>query len=375
MKQLLPGSLEEIIPETGTMQNIILDNLNTVVMVLDREFRVITLNPAAETLLDTSLKRILNQSVTTVIPEENFKADLDRSLSQYQQFTRRETDFPINGEMINVDYSISPITCGEARLLLEINPRDRVQKITREESLIAKQETSRILVRGLAHEVKNPLGGIRGAAQLLARELDDQGLKEFTGIIIQEADRLRDLVDQMLGPLQPPKMEDLNIHEVLERVMQLINAETGGELRLKRDYDPSIPDIPGDFERMIQAILNLVRNAMQAIDQAMPRSEGLITLRTRIARQFTIGTQRRRLVCHLSIIDNGPGIPPDLIDNIFYPMISGRADGTGLGLPMAQSIISLHQGLVECESKPGETIFNVFLPITREPLSLDMTQE
>ncbi|USE37064.1 nitrogen regulation protein NR(II) [Endozoicomonas sp. SCSIO W0465] len=352
------------------MQNIVLDHLNTVVIVLDQEFRVVTLNPAAENLLDTSLKRVLNQPVTTVIPEENFKADLDRSLGQNQQFTRRETDFPINGEMINVDYSISPINCGEARLLLEINPRDRVQKISREESLIAKQETSRILVRGLAHEVKNPLGGIRGAAQLLARELDDQGLNEFTDIIIREADRLRDLVDQMLGPLQPPKMADLNIHEVLERVIQLINAETGGELRLKRDYDPSIPDIPGDFERLIQAILNLVRNAMQAIDQAMPRCEGRITLRTRIARQFTIGTQRQRLVCHLSIIDNGPGIPPDLIDNIFYPMISGRADGTGLGLPMAQSIISLHQGLVECESKPGETIFNVFLPIIREPLSL-----
>ncbi len=352
------------------MQNIILDNLNTAIIVLDQDFRVLTLNPAAETLLDTSLKRILNQSIASLISEELFRSDLDRSLSQYQQFTRRETDFPINGEMMNVDYSISPIDCGDAKLLLEINPRDRVQKITREESLIAKQETSRILVRGLAHEVKNPLGGIRGAAQLLARELDDKGLKEFTEIIIQEADRLRDLVDQMLGPLQPPKMEALNIHEVLERVIQLINAETGGELRLKRDYDPSIPDIPGDFERMIQAILNLVRNAMQAIDQVMPRSEGLITLRTRIARQFNSfskkGSQRRRLVCHLSIIDNGSGIPPELIDNIFYPMISGRADGTGLGLPMAQSIISLHQGLVECESKPGETTFHVFLPLSME---------
>ncbi|KEI70060.1 nitrogen regulation protein NR(II) [Endozoicomonas elysicola] len=357
------------------MQNIILDNLNTAIIVLDQDFSVLTLNPAAETLLDTSLKRIMNLSIVSLISEELLRTDLDRSLSQYQQFTRRETDFPINGEMVNVDYSISPIDCGDAKLLLEINPRDRVQKITREESLIAKQETSRILVRGLAHEVKNPLGGIRGAAQLLARELDDKGLKEFTEIIIQEADRLRDLVDQMLGPLQPPKMEALNIHEVLERVMQLINAETGGELRLKRDYDPSIPDIPGDFERMIQAILNLVRNAMQAIDQAMPRSEGLITLRTRIARQFTIGTQRRRLVCHLSIIDNGPGIPPELIENIFYPMISGRADGTGLGLPMAQSIISLHQGLVECESKSGETIFHVYLPLSNGPLSMETSQE
>ncbi len=361
---------KETAPETGAMQNLILDSLNTTVMVLDQDFRIITLNPAAEALLDTSLKRVQHQSVTDLIPAENFKADLDRSLSQNQQFTRRETHVPIDGEMTNVDYSISPMVCAEARLLLEITTRDRAQKISREESSIAKRETSKILVRGLAHEVKNPLSGIRGAAQLLARELEAKELKEFTEIIIQEADRLRDLVDQMLGPLQPPKMEAMNIHEVLERVIQLTNAETGGELTLRRDYDPSIPDIPGDFERLIQAILNLVRNAMQAIDQAMPRSEGLITLRTRIARQFTIGMKRRRLVCHLSIIDNGPGIPPELIENIFYPMISGRPEGTGLGLPMAQSIISLHQGLVECASKPGETIFNVYLP-----LSIDQLQE
>ena len=359
---------KETVPVIGAMQNLILDSLNTTVMVLDQHFQIITLNPAAEALLDTSLKRVQYQSVVDLIPAESFKVDLDRSLSQNQQFTRRETDIPIDGEMTNVDYSISPIIYAEARLLLEIIPRDRVQKISREESSIARRETSKIMVRGLAHEVKNPLGGIRGAAQLLARELANKELKEFTEIIIQEADRLRDLVDQMLGPLQPPKMEDINIHEVLERVIQLINAETAGELTIHRDYDPSLPDIPGDFERLIQAILNLVRNAMQAIDQAMPRAKGIITLRTRVARQFTIGMKRRRLVCHLSIVDNGPGIPPNLIENVFYPMISDRAEGTGLGLPMAQSIISLHQGLVECASKPGETIFNVYLPLSKDQL-------
>lgn len=352
------------------MQKIILDNLNTAVIVMDQNLRILTLNPAAEALLDTSVKRVQQQSVTTLVQQDDLRADLDRALTQGQQFTRRATVFPINGEMLTVDYSVSSITGDKAQLLLEIHPRDRLQRITREESLIAKQETSRILVRALAHEVKNPLGGIRGAAQLLAKELDkgqsNPGLSDFTGVIIQEADRLRDLVDRMLGPLQPPQMVDLNIHEVLERVLQLISAETGGELKLKRDYDPSIPGIPGDSERLIQALLNLVRNAMQAIDQAMPRDEGLITVRTRIARQFTIGTQKRRLVCHLSIMDNGPGIPADLIDNIFYPMVSGRADGTGLGLPMAQSIISLHQGLIECESKPGQTIFNVYLPLFLE---------
>ncbi|WP_067586623.1 nitrogen regulation protein NR(II) [Endozoicomonas ascidiicola] len=369
MKNSLSDSFVEAVPESGTTQSVILDNLTTAVMLLDDEFKVITLNLAAEALLDTSLKRLLSQPVTSIVAEEHFKVDLDRSLTQGELFTRRETEVSINGEMALVDYSISPIDHGKARLLLEINHRDRMQRITREESLVARQETSRILVRGMAHEVKNPLGGIRGAAQLLDRELSDPGLKEFTEIIIQEVDRLRDLVDQMLGPLQPPKMDDVNILEVLERVIQIINAETGGELKLKRDYDPSIPEFPGDFERLIQAVLNLVRNAMQAVEQVMPLSEGQITLRTRIARQFTIGNQRRRLVCHLSIIDNGPGIPPALIENIFYPMISGRAEGTGLGLPMAQSIISLHQGLIECESKPGETVFNVYLPLTNDSIS------
>ena len=222
------------------------------------------------------------------------------------------------------------------------------------------------MIRGLAHEIKNPLGGIRGAAQLLARELNDPGLNDFTEVIIQEADRLRDLVDRMLGPLKPPEMVDLNIHQVLDRAVQLISAETGGQLKFVRDYDPSIPDIPGDAERLIQAFLNVVRNAMQAVEQVMPLEEGVITLRSRITRQFTIGTHRPGQVCHISVIDNGPGVPPELAESIFYPMISGRANGSGLGLPLSQSIISQHQGLIECESRPGSTAFHIYLPLTHD---------
>ncbi len=347
----------------------VLENLNTAVITLDHKLRVLFLNLSAETLLDTSLKRIQGQHITTLISQPDFQADLDRSVTQNQQYTRREINLPIHGEMITVDYSATPVSNTDASLLLEINTRDRLQRITREESLIAKQETSRILVRGLAHEIKNPLGGIRGAAQLLEKELRDPELSEFTDIIIQEVDRLKDLVDRMLGPLQPPRIADLNIHEVLDRVVQLIIAETGGKLRVVRDYDPSIPEIPGDVERLMQAVLNLVRNAMQAIQQGMPLNQGEIIIRSRIARQFTIGNFKRKLVCHIAISDNGPGIPDNLIDNIFYPMISGRPDGTGLGLPMAQSIISQHQGLIECERKSGLTIFHIYLPLLPQSTS------
>ena len=348
------------------MQQTILDNLNTAVITLDETFRVQYLNPSAELMLDISLKRIQGHLVTELIEQDDLQADLDRVIGNNHQYTRRETELSIHDETITVDYSITPVHYPKACLVIEIYQRDRLQRITREESLLAKQETSRSMIRGLAHEIKNPLGGIRGAAQLLSKELSNPGLSDFTEVIIQEADRLRDLVDRMLGPLKPPDVADLNIHQILDRVVQLISAETGGRLKMIRDYDPSIPDFPGDFERLIQAILNIARNAMQAIEQAMPLAEGVIHIRSRITRQFTIGTQKPRQVCHISVIDNGPGVPPELAESIFYPMISGHANGSGLGLPLSQSIISQHQGLIECESRPGSTTFHIYLPLTHE---------
>lgn len=220
-----------------------------------------------------------------------------------------------------------------------------------------------MLVRGLAHEIKNPLGGIRGAAQLLSRELPEESLKDYTNVIIEEADRLRNLVDRMLGSNKLPNLAPTNIHEVLERVSSLVEAESQGSITLVRDYDPSIPDLLLDREQMIQAVLNMVRNAMQAIAGQNDLRLGRITLRSRTLRQFTIGHTRHRLVCKVEIIDNGPGIPAELQETIFYPMVSGRPDGTGLGLAIAQNIISQHQGLIECESHPGHTVFSLFLPL------------
>ena len=358
------------------MQQTILDNLTTAVFALDDQLRVLYLNTAAEALMDVSFNRVQGLPVTDFVWQEELPADLVRTLEKNYRFTRRETICQTHDEtLVTVDYTITPVVDGNVVLLLEIHPRDRLRKISREEALMTKQETSKELIRGLAHEIKNPLGGIRGAAQLLARELREQELDEFTGIIIKEADRLRDLVDRMLGPLKPPRMNNLNIHEITERVIQIIEAETVGQITICRDYDPSIPDFPGDSERLIQALLNIVRNAMQAIEQVMPLSEGQIKVRTRILRQFTIGTQPCRLVCHLAVIDNGPGIPENLIDSIFYPMISGRANGTGLGLPLTQSIISEHKGLVECESQPGQTLFNVYLPLDQAMRQKDVINE
>lgn len=346
------------------IEKFVLDNLNTAVIALDRDFRVNYLNHAAENLLDISERRSHSQPVESLLSQASLQEDLSRAHHQQQQFTRRKASITINNEPVTVDYTVTPVEHESFSVLLEIHPRDRLQRITREASLVAKQETARILARGMAHEVKNPLGGIRGAAQLLERQLDDSDQKEFTKIIIEEVDRLRDLVDQMLGPIKPPCLKTLNIHEVIERVVQLIDAETGGVIKIVRDYDPSIPEIPADRERLIQAVLNLIRNAMQAIEQHMPLSDGEITIQTRVIRQFTIANKRCRLVCNISIIDNGPGIAEDMIENIFYPMISGRAEGTGLGLPMAQSIISQHKGLIECESMPGRTCFHIYLPVT-----------
>ena len=348
------------------MQQTVLDNLTTGVITLNDQLQVLYLNSAAETLLDISFRRAEDQPVTDFIRQQVLLADLERALEKNHRFSRREADCLFNQETLTVDYTVTPVFENDVALLLEIAPRGRVHRISREESLVAQQETSKILVRGLAHEVKNPLGGIRGAAQLLARELDNSSLADFTDIIIKEADRLRDLVDRMLGPLRPVRMSDLNIHKVLEHVIQLVNAETGNKISLIRNYDPSIPDFPGDSERLIQAVLNLVRNAMQAIDSGMPLEHGVIELKTRIIRQFTIGAHAGRLVCHVAIIDNGPGIPEHLIDNIFYPMVSGRASGSGLGLPLTQSIVNEHRGLVECESSPGCTVFNMYIPISRD---------
>jgi len=348
------------------LHRLLLDNLTTATLLLNADLRLEYMNPAAEMLLAVSGQRSHGQFISELFTESSEALSaLRQAVEEAHPFNKREAVLTaVTGQTLTVDYAVTPIlNRGETLLLLEVHPRDRLLRITKEEAQLSKQETTKLLVRGLAHEIKNPLGGIRGAAQLLARELPNEDLKDYTNVIIEEADRLRNLVDRMLGSNKLPALAMANVHEVLERVGSLIEAESQGSIILVRDYDPSIPDVLIDREQMIQAVLNIVRNAMQAIGSQNELRLGRITLRTRTLRQFTIGHIRHRLVARLEIIDNGPGIPAELQDTIFYPMVSGRADGTGLGLAITQNIISQHQGLIECESHPGHTVFSIFLPL------------
>ncbi len=345
-----------------TVHKRILDHLNEAILLFDKDLLLIYINPAGEILFADSAKHLLGNPAHKL-----FKAslnplfsDLLQRLHQNEPLVDRELMLDRMNQSITVNLSATPLLeDGKlSEILIELQQVDRHLRITKEEQLLAQQNTSRMLVRGLAHEIKNPLGGLRGAAQLLEQELRDPDLKEYTQIIIAESDRLQELMDKMLGPNKPAHKSSLNIHEVLERVRQLVTVEAGSNISLESDYDPSIPELFADKNQLIQALLNIVRNAIQAI-----QTTGRIIIKTRIQRHMTIGRQRYKLTVKIDIIDNGPGIKPELMGQIFYPMITGRAEGTGLGLSIAQSLINQHNGLIECESEPGHTVFSIYLPL------------
>ncbi len=341
----------------------LLDQQNTAVMVVSSDLLVLYLNQAAETLIEASGHRLLGEPLARAFNDPATPAAaFTKALNNGQAFTKRSAIArTISGAMVSVDYTVTPMLSQmPPELLIEIQPLDRLLRINRDDHHVSVQATTRKLVRGLAHEIKNPLGGIRGAAQLLQRELETEHQRDYTRIIIEEADRLRNLVDRMLGPSQVPRFASVNVHQALERVVQLLQAEAPGQVCFVRDYDPSLPEVEADLEQLIQALLNIVRNAQQALETT---PSGQIRLSSRIIRTFTIGTTCHRLVLCLEVADNGPGIPPDLMDRMYYPMISGRADGSGLGLSIAQSIIGQHGGLIECETQPGATTFSIYLPL------------
>jgi len=349
----------------------LLENLSTAVFMLDQKLRVVYFNPAAEMLLRISHKRIHKGNFDELFAaiDDNLLSEFAAILGTGHMYTQRETALTLHdGSSLLADCTVSRIQLNDtSALIVEMQQKDRLLRISREEQLHENQETAKILIRGLAHEIKNPLGGIRGAAQLLDAELSDPELHEYTQVIIDEADRLRSLVDRMLGTNKVLNIADVNIHEILERVCNLIKAESGRQVRLIKDYDPSIPELKGDQAQLIQGFLNIAKNALQALAPQVQQGEDAhITFRTRALRQFTIGHHRHKLVVRIEITDNGPGIPKDLLQSIFYPMISGRPEGTGLGLSITQSIFTKHKGLVECESEPGATHFIVYLPLEQQ---------
>lgn len=348
----------------------VLENLSTAVLVVDEQLRVAYINPTAEMLLAISRSRTVGQPLAHIFIDCEGDASLNKmaqTLKTAHPFTKREAHLRVNGHSeVIVDYTVSALlTPHQApELLIEIQQIDRLLRISREEAIVANHQITKQLVRGVAHEIKNPLGGIRGAAQLLGRALNDNNLKEYTQIIIEEADRLRNLADRMLGSRKLPDMQPVNIHECLERVRSLILVEAEGRVSIVRDYDLSLPELTADPDQLIQAILNITSNALQALSENKNQHQpARIILKTRAQRQFTIGAVRHRLVLRVDITDNGPGIAPHLIDTIFYPMVTGRANGTGLGLSISQDIVHLYHGMVECESQVGQTTFSIFLPL------------
>ncbi len=358
-------------PETETLlqqqtHQLILSNQTTALLLFDDSFRVSYLNSAGEILFGISARVAQGQSAERLLhcpDEDGLALYLQEAMYSDQLISKRESRMKLaDGREIIVDCTLVPLLDANSRrsVLAEVRQVDLQLRLNREEQLINQNDATRELVRGLAHEIKNPLGGLRGAAQLLALELDDSALTEYTQVIIDEADRLQALVDQLLGPRKMPVSKEVNIHHVLEHVRSVVSAGTGYQISIERDYDPSIPNLQGDPDQLIQAFLNIVQNSAQAVGDA-----GKVMLRTRVQRHFTLASKVYPLVVQVDIMDNGPGVPEELKDKIFYPMVTGRAEGTGLGLSIAQSLINRHGGLVEFDSKPGNTVFTIYLPLEK----------
>ncbi len=340
------------------------DALATAVLVLDAGNRVAALNTAAEGLLGISAKRARGNTLARLVPGLDELDELcSRARVESQSFgkTLRVMAPQRDGSELEVAARVSPANDGSSDILMvELFDITQRHQLDRESALVAQRGVSRRMLQQLAHEIRNPLGGLRGAAQLLERELDDPSLHEFTQVIIGEADRLEGLVAGLLGPGGKPDMQLRNLHEVLEHVARLVGSETPG-LQIQRDYDPSLPELLLDSDQMTQAFLNLMRNAVQAM-----AGEGQLILRTRVRTHQVLSNRMHRLVAVVEIEDSGPGVPEEIAETIFYPLVTGRDDGTGIGLPLAQELVNRHQGLIEFVSQPGRTVFSVSLPVATD---------
>ncbi len=336
-----------------------LDCLSTGTLVLDADGRIVFINPAAETLLGVSGALLVGEDVLKAFARSpELLNAIQTARSEQEVVIEYELDLMMGGHpTLRVGCSVSPLENPAHAMLIEMRAADPQLRIARLERARLQQEANRELLRNLAHEIKNPLGGIRGAAQLLEHELPRESLREYTQVIIKESDRLQSLMERLLTPHRMPRFGAVNIHEVLERVRSLILAETPS-VALRRDYDISLPEIHADSEQLIQATLNVARNAVQAM-----HGQGEIILKTRVARQITLESRRYQLGMLIEIIDNGPGIPDEIREQIFYPLVSGREGGSGLGLAVAQTLVAQNHGTIDCESQPGHTVFSIFLPL------------
>jgi two-component system, NtrC family, nitrogen regulation sensor histidine kinase GlnL len=342
-----------------------LDALATLVAVVDLRAHVLFANAALEDALGTSRRMIESGLLTDHFAEPQALVEaLHGAASNAFATLRYDGVLQKAGAAPIPVHVIIAQTERAGEVIVEMLPLQQQAKLDREERLLEQAQANKELIRNLAHEIKNPLGGIRGAAQLLQLELESKELTEYTQVIIHEADRLQTLVDRLLAPHRKPHVvADVSIHEVCERVRALILAEFPKGLRVVRDYDTSIPDFRGDKEQLIQVLLNIAHNAAQVLGERMAAGDASITFKSRIARQVTFGKKRYRLALELHVIDNGPGIPDEIKDRIFYPLVSGREGGSGLGLTLAQTFVQQHDGLIECDSQSGRTVFKILIPL------------
>jgi two-component system nitrogen regulation sensor histidine kinase GlnL len=341
----------------------ILDLLSTAVVLVDARGTVLSLNQAAASLFATGPGSAKGRPLAALAADgAALEALLARCRADEEALALRgfELSPAARGDArYQVDVTLTPLAGErEGEVLVEIADTTRPARMTRDAALLVQQGGSRVMARQLAHEIKNPLGGLRGAAQLLERELPTEELKEYTRVIIGEADRLCALVDSLLGPARRVQRSPANVHEVLDRVYRLARAEAPAGVSIERDYDPSLPPVALDRDLCVQAMLNLARNAVQAVGE-----RGRLTIRTRALTNATIGALRHRVVASLQFEDDGPGVPPELGETIFYPLVTARAGGTGLGLAVAQDIATRHGGIIEFDSRPGRTVFSLLLPL------------
>ncbi|MCY4094122.1 MAG: nitrogen regulation protein NR(II) [Gammaproteobacteria bacterium] len=342
----------------------VLDAIKVAIVVVDTEFAIRYMNNTAEDFCGGSLEHFRDQKIGSLFEgQEVTEEALQQCFDAYETYTLRQVQLKViaTNQHTVANIAVSPIR-GQ-RLVFEIEPFDRVMFMNKEDQMRNAQLASRQLVRGMAHEIKNPLGSIRGAAQLLRKDLETSEQTDYTDLIIGEVDRLKTLVDRMLGPNHTPCFEAVNIHEVIEKVLRIVSSEMKSNWELERDYDPSMPGVFGDFDHLTQALLNIIQNANDATqDETSPR----LVIRTGIEHQFTIGTTRHPMVARIQIEDNGIGIPQEIQDQIFFPLVTGKASGTGLGLAITHTIIGMHSGLIMCTSERGLTTFVIYLPLAVE---------
>ena len=354
----------------------LLDQIPNAIVIFEADSQqLVYVNPAAESALDLSRKSLEGHNFQDLFGDNLQLREMiqevksGKATAQRQELLLHSLPGSIHQETIPAHVVIALMDDSDL-MLMEWFPIDQQLRTERDERVTQQVEANKELMRNLAHEIKNPLGGIRGAAQLLEFELPEKGLREYTQVIIKESDRLQTLVDRLLAPHRKAhSMEYFNVHEALERVRSLVLAEFPKGLKIVRNYDTSLPDILGDREQLIQAVLNIAHNAAQALTDEIEAGVAQIELRTRVARSVTIAKQRYKLAMDLDVIDNGPGVPPDIRERIFFPLVSGREGGSGLGLTLAQTFVQQHQGSIACDSKPGCTHFHIQIPYRRQEKS------